>query len=194
MSHRRSAALVGTLLCLVLAATACGSDDSSDVATSPTGVPSTAEVTTTAPSSSTATTVATDTTAVAPRPTSPPATPPPATSPPATDPPVTAAPGRTAALGENFALGVGETVTIPSEGLSVTFGNTGPDNRCRPGLQCIIAGNASIGVPVAKAGAAGAVLALNTNDSPMSASYGPYTVELVRLSFGSPPIATLRVT
>ncbi|HEX7277302.1 MAG TPA: hypothetical protein VF244_07995 [Acidimicrobiales bacterium] len=97
-------------------------------------------------------------------------------------------------LGDIFALNLGETVSIPAEGLLVTFGNVGPDNRCPPGVQCIVAGSASIGVPVVKVGSAPAVLALYTSEGPAIGTYGPYTVELARLSFGSPPIATLRVT
>ena len=194
MPHRRSAArVVGALVFLVLATTACGSDKPADVTTGPTGAGVTTTTSTTVePTSTTSTGAPTATTA--PGPTSPSATSPPATSPPGTDPPVTAVLGRTVALGESFAMSVGETVTIVSEGLKVTFGNVGPDNRCPPGVQCIVAGNASIGVPVAKAGSAAAVLVLNTTDGPTSAAYGPYTVELVRLNFGSPPIATLRVT
>ena len=107
---------------------------------------------------------------------------------------MTAAPGRTVALGEAFFIAVGETVTISTESLSVTFGNVGPDNRCPPGVQCITAGNASIGVLVSKGGAAAVLLVLNTTEGPQSASYGSYTVELVRLTFGSSPSATLRVT
>ncbi len=195
MPHRRFAVPLVALLILALAS-ACGDDEASDVATAP-SVTGAVATTSTAPASS-PTTVPTDTPTTAPEPstpgtTSPPVTSPPATSPPATSPPVTAAPGRTAALGESFSLGVGETVTIPSEGLSVTFGNVGPDNRCPPGVMCIVAGNASIGVPVTKSGSATAILVLNTDDVPMSGSYGPYTVHLVRLSRGSPPVATLMV-
>ena len=188
MPHRRTAVLVLSLtLTLVLAA--CGNDAPADVATTPSGVPGTSRVTTTTPTSTTAGAETTDTTAAPPRPTSPPAT-----SPPGTDPPVTAAPGRTVALGEAFFIAVGETVTIPAESLSVTFGNVGPDNRCPPGVQCITAGNASIGVLVSKAAAAAVLLVLNTTEGPKSASYGSHTVELVRLNFGSSPSATLRVT
>ncbi len=189
MSHRRRAALGVALL--LLTPVACG-DEGSGVTTAPTGAPaSTATSPSTAPTGpgGTSTAPTTGPPSTTPRPTSPPVT-----APPATAPPVTVTPGRTAALGESFSLGVGETVSIPAEGLSVTFGNVGSDNRCPPGVQCIVAGNASIGVPVVKAGSAGAILVLNTTEGPTTASYGPYTVELVRLGFSSPPIATLRVT
>ncbi len=196
MPHRRSAARIGALLFLVLAAAACGDGESSDVSTGPTVVvtTTTTAATTTSPES-TSTTPGSPTTA--PRPTSPPATAPPATSPPvtsppATDPPVTA-PGRTAALGSAFFIMIGETVTIASEGLSVTFSNVGPDSRCPPTVQCIQAGSASIGLTLAKAGSAPAVLVLFTSEGPATAQYGPYTVELFRLTFGTPASANIRV-
>lgn len=144
--------------------------------------------------------------ATTPPPTAPPATAPPATAPPATTPPLTAPPataapptvpvppGRTAALGEAFALDVGETVSVLGAGLSVTFTSVADDNRCRPGTQCIVAGNATVVVEVAKAGTPPASLALNTDEEPRSARYGNHSVELVQLSFGRPPTARLRVT
>lgn len=130
--------------------------------------------------------------ATAPRATAPPATAPPATAPPATAAPIPA--GRTVALGETFSVGVGETVSVSGAGLSVTFSAVVDDNRCRPGTQCIVAGNATVVVKAAKAGTPPASLTLNTDEEPRSAQYGNHSVELVQLSFGRPPTARLRVT
>lgn len=99
--------------------------------------------------------------------------------------------GRTAALGETFSVTVGETVSVQGQGLTVTFTAAGQDSRCRPGLQCVVAGDATITVTAAKAGTPPAALTLNT-DAPRSARYGSNSVELVRLTFGG--VATLRVT
>lgn len=99
--------------------------------------------------------------------------------------------GRTVALGEAFSLTVGETVSVQRQGLTVTFTAAGQDSRCRPGQQCIVAGDATITVTAARAGTPPAALTLNT-DAPKSARYGSYTVELVQLTFAK--VATLRVT
>lgn len=127
----------------------------------------------------------------------------PTTSRPTTSPSTTATvpTGRTVSLGATFSVGVGETLQVAGEGLSVTFSGVLSDNRCRPGMQCIVAGNAVVSVAVAKAGMAPAGLALSSSsypdlssDPPTSARYGNYTVELVRLSFGQASIASLKVT
>ena len=119
------------------------------------------------------------------------------TKPPTTSPPTTAAPnttvpaGRTVALGETFSLGIGESVFVPGEALTVTLDGVMADSRCRPGQQCIAAGDATLTVTMAKAGVS-ATLTLNTA-APRTARSGSYSVELVQLSFARPPVATLRV-
>lgn len=113
--------------------------------------------------------------------------------PPTTLPPTTVA-VRTVAFSATFSVKVGETVTVEGEGLSVTFVEVRSDSRCPSGVQCIAAGNAAIAVTVAKAGTAPATLTLNTFDSPTSAQYGRYKVDLVLLGRGQRPSATLRVT
>jgi len=101
--------------------------------------------------------------------------------------------GRTVTRGTTFSMTVGETVTVLGEGLSVTYSAVGADNRCRPGQQCIVAGSASVSVTVRKDPAPAATLTLNSPDAPTSGRYGAYTVELVKLGFGTPPVASLRV-
>ncbi|MGI8808684.1 MAG: thermonuclease family protein [Acidimicrobiales bacterium] len=142
--------------------------------------PSTARPTTTVPRPATTTPTTT-------RPT------PAATAPPTSAPVVTTtvAAGRTVAINEAFSVTVGETVSVRGQGLTVTFTAAGQDSRCRPGWQCIVAGDATITVTAAKAGTPPGALTLNT-DAPKSARYGTHSVELVRLTFGG--VATLRVT
>jgi hypothetical protein len=126
-----------------------------------------------------------------PRTTRVPTTSPTVTAPPATEPvPV----GRTVFLGETFSVGVGEPVYVVAESLAVTFTSVVSDNRCPPGVQCIVAGNATIAVTMAKSGMPSATLSLNTDDGPTSGQYGRYTVELTLLTSGTPTIARLRVT
>ena len=60
-------------------------------------------------------------------------------------------------------------------------------------MQCIVAGDATIAVTLAKAGSAPATLSLNT-DAPTTGQYLSYTVALVDLGSGASPPATLRVT
>lgn len=122
----------------------------------------------------------------------------PATRPPAPDPPpAPRAPvpaGRNELLGQPFFIRVGETVGIAGEDLVVTYSQLLSDNRCPPGVQCIIAGNARITVIAGTDSDSPVTLTLNTDDGPASARYLTYTVELVSLGRGAQPTATLRVT
>jgi len=98
---------------------------------------------------------------------------------------------RTAAVRETFSVRMGESVSLPAVGLTVTFTAVVSDNRCRPGTQCIVAGEASISVAVVKDGGSPTTL---TVAAPGSARSGKYTIEVVSLSFGQPRTANLRVT
>ncbi len=131
---------------------------------------------------------------------------PPATRPPATTPQTTVAPpatttpdfvpiGRSVGRGQPFSIGVGETVNIPGERLTITFQDVLWDSRCPPdpGVNCIVAGDATIAVTLTKTGSASATLSLNT-ESPVTAQYLNYTVELVDLGRGGSPPATLKVS
>lgn len=144
----------------------------------------TLRTTTTAPRATTSRPTVAPTTA--PRPTTPATTVPPTT--------VTVPSARTASLGETFSVVVGETVALPPTGLAVTYGDLLTDGRCRPGQQCIVAGGASISVTIAMVGMAPSTLVVGIGDDATTARYGQYTVELVQLTFGRPPVAGLRVT
>jgi len=167
---------------LVAVATACGSDGSSAP-----GTPATS--TTAATVTSVMPVLASSTTSSSIRPTT-------AASRPSvtTSPSTTVVAGRSVALGATFSAAVGETVVVAGEGLSVTYSALVSDNRCPPGVQCIVAGNAAIAVSVAKAAMPTAGLTLNTDEAPRSARYGSYSVELVQLGFGRAPTSRLRVS
>ncbi len=48
--------------------------------------------------------------------------------------------GGKAGLGEEFSLSIGQTVTISSEDLAITFEEVSGDNRCASDVVCITAG------------------------------------------------------
>jgi hypothetical protein len=47
-------------------------------------------------------------------------------------------------LGESFSLAVGESESIDGEDLILTFDGVARDNRCPKGVQCIVAGAATV--------------------------------------------------
>ena len=90
-------------------------------------------------------------------------------------------------------MDAGESATVRGEGLTVTYDGVVADNRCPPGVQCIVAGNATVSVTVAKTGIPPARLTLNTDDGARSARYGSYEIELLQLGFTARPAARLLV-
>lgn len=101
---------------------------------------------------------------------------------------------REASLGRVFQLRAGEMAGIAGEDLAVTFLQVLSDNRCPPGVQCVVAGNARIVVQMASDSSPSARLQLNTGQEPRSGRYLDRTVELVAMSFGDRPAASFRVT
>jgi hypothetical protein len=99
--------------------------------------------------------------------------------------------GRTGALGQTVPLRVGESVSIPSAGLSLTFTKVVSDSRCPSGAQCITAGEASIAIAVVRDGMSPANLTIGV---PGTARYGRYTVAVVGLGRGASPIAQIKVS
>ena len=99
--------------------------------------------------------------------------------------------GRAAALGQTVSMRVGESVSIPSAGISLTFTKVVSDSRCPPRSQCIVEGEASIAVAVAKDGMSPASLTIG---APGTARYGRYTVAVVGLGRGGSPIAQIKVS
>ena len=84
----------------------------------------------------------------------------------------------------------GETVNVTGEGLTVTLDSI-QDSRCPPfPAQCVVAGDASITVTLAKAGSSPATLSIGL---PGSDQYLSYTVELIGVGRLTPS-ATLMVS
>lgn len=102
--------------------------------------------------------------------------------------------GRNVNLGQPFRLRLGETVGIAGEDLVVGYTQFLSDNRCSPGLQCLVRGNARIVVTVGSDTTPQARFNLNTDEAPRRIEYLTYSVELVDLARGARPEATLRVT
>jgi len=173
VSRRLAVAVVGVVLVIAGAVGACGGDSTpvEAGATTPTSAGPVSSAT-----SASSTTVGST-------------TPPPATT---VAPPTP--PARTVALGQDFPVDVGESVTIAGEGLTVTYVEVMADSRCPPDVQCIWAGNATIAVALAKAGEPSATVPLNTMEGPKTAAYSSYTVALLDLAWGPSPTARLRVT
>ncbi len=118
---------------------------------------------------------------------------PPSVLPPPAPPPAPLA-GRNVPLGEVFRLRAGETAGITGEDLVVTYVQLLSDNRCLPGVRCIVGGNAKITVTVGSDSSPPATFTLNTDEDPRSGRYLDRTVELVDLSRGNRPAASLRVS
>lgn len=99
--------------------------------------------------------------------------------------------GRAAALGQTLTMRVGESVSIASAGLVLTFTKVVSDSRCPLRSQCITEGEASIAVAVAEDGMSPASLTIG---APGTARYGRYTVAVVGLSRGGSAIAQIKVS
>jgi hypothetical protein len=90
------------------------------------------------------------------------------------------------ALGESFLLGEGQTATIESEGLSVSFVNVSEDSRCPSGVTCIWAGQAKVVIGVVHT-ATGEDLGVREivlgggGGEAATASFGRYSVEVLTL-------------
>jgi len=59
---------------------------------------------------------------------------------------------KTAALNEEFTLKIGETASIPSEGLSITLVDVPEDSRCPTDVVCVWAGRTTVTLQVKKDG------------------------------------------
>ena len=60
--------------------------------------------------------------------------------------------GQSAAVGEEFTLGVGDKATIRGEGLSIVFADVVEDSRCPTGVLCIWEGRVRCSVLLTRGG------------------------------------------
>ena len=93
-----------------------------------------------------------------------------------------AAGGVRAALGEEFALRVGESARVGSEGVEVVLEEVVADSRCAEGVQCVWEGDAVVRVGLSVGAAAPGSLELHTAARERrAATRGGYRVLLVGL-------------
>ena len=78
-------------------------------------------------------------------------------------------------------LGIGRSVVIPEEGLSIGFESVLEDSRCPLGAVCIWEGNARIVVRIGKWGDRDTTAQLSTFLAPREAVYLNYMVRLLAL-------------
>lgn len=93
-----------------------------------------------------------------------------------------AAPGSVK-LNETFSLKVGSSTSVDGEGIEVGFDSVVGDSRCPKGAQCIVAGDATIRVWLARTGQARETRELKTTppDAAQTA-IGQYRVTLTSLT------------
>ena len=73
------------------------------------------------------------------------------------------------ALGESFALRVGESVVVQQENLRLRFDSVPQDSRCPRDVQCVTAGNARVRLEVTVGSAPPSIVELNTAQEPREA-------------------------
>lgn len=99
--------------------------------------------------------------------------------------------GRRIAAGQSVQLRPGESVALPDQS-RLRFVEVSSDSRCRPGLQCIRAGEALLAFELTGADGAKSALSFDTSREPRQRA-GAWTVELQSLDFAEPPQATVKV-
>lgn len=98
---------------------------------------------------------------------------------------------RPVSSGTQFTLAVGEQVALPDSG-TLRYVGVRDDSRCRPGTQCIRAGEARVDFEYTT-DAGSQRLTLVQPDAP-TARLGAWTLTIEALEFETPPRATLRLT
>ncbi len=90
--------------------------------------------------------------------------------------------GTRAELNEEFRIRAGETAVV--EGLRLRFLRVTEDSRCPINARCIRAGFAKVAVELRAGGTAPRQAVLQTPDTPTTATYGAYEVEVLDLQPG----------
>ena len=94
--------------------------------------------------------------------------------------------------GETFTLRPQQGVTLADQG-TLRLLEVANDSRCRPGHQCIWAGDAELVFEWQPATGAGETFSLHTTKGDKTHAIGERRVDLLSLSFDEPPVASLRV-
>jgi hypothetical protein len=108
--------------------------------------------------------------------------------------PMTPAPANAPAVadGETFTLRPQQAVTLADQG-TLRLLEIANDSRCRPGHQCIWAGDAELVLQWQPVTGAGETFSLHTTKGDKTHAIGERRVDLLSLSFDEPPVASLRV-
>lgn len=93
--------------------------------------------------------------------------------------------------GTRTTLSPGAQVTLPDQS-RLRYVEVVADSRCRPGQQCIRAGDADVRFELATAPGGTRVLTLNMPGRATAVAAG-WRVELLELTFDRPPAATIRI-
>lgn len=94
-------------------------------------------------------------------------------------------------LDREVTLRQGERLPLP-DGASLRYVAVTADSRCRPGIQCVRAGDADVAFEFASRQGDASVITLNTASSP-TAAIGEWQLHLVSLGFGDAQAATVKI-
>lgn len=89
-------------------------------------------------------------------------------------------------------LSPGQKVDLPRGGYLRYVETTG-DSRCRPGRQCVWAGEATVVMELSPSGTATQRVEIKTSAQPPEVVFKELGIRLVSLSFDEPPKVTLKV-
>jgi hypothetical protein len=105
-----------------------------------------------------------------------------------------AGPGQGVAMGQSFELSPGQQVQLADRG-TLRYDALVNDSRCRPDVQCIWAGDATLAFVWTPRSGADERFTLRTQPADVArhALGGDLTLQLLSLGQGSAPAATLRV-
>lgn len=100
--------------------------------------------------------------------------------------------GRVLAAGQSAQLRPGDSVSLPDRS-RLRFVEVTSDSRCRPGLQCIRAGEAVLAFELSGGDGARSTLSFDTSAPEPRQRAGDWTVILQSLDFAEPPQATIKL-
>jgi hypothetical protein len=104
-----------------------------------------------------------------------------------------AGPGHGVALGQSFELRPGQQVQVADAG-TLRYDALANDSRCRPDVQCIWAGDATLAFVWTTRSGAGERFTVRTQPADGARhALGDLTLQLLSLAQGEAPAATLRV-
>lgn len=94
--------------------------------------------------------------------------------------------------GDSFRMRPGTSVTVPGEG-TLHYLSVANDSRCKPGVQCVWAGDAEVAFEWRPQGGAAQPFSLHTGKGDKSHPIGKHVLVLTGLDNGGAPRAQLRL-